>query len=88
MMTGRRFGAEEARQVGLVTQVTGEGKHLEAAEKLATTVLGKSQPAVRELVRCRRSILAEHLQHARSVGGTFRWNESPDFQNAIREKAT
>jgi enoyl-CoA hydratase/carnithine racemase len=87
MMTGRRFGAEEARQVGLVTEVTGAGEHLAAAEKLATTLLGNSQPAVRELVRCRRSILAEHLQHARSVAGTFRWSESSDFQNAIREKA-
>jgi enoyl-CoA hydratase/carnithine racemase len=88
MMTGRRFGAEEARQVGLVTQMTADGEHLVAAERLAATLLGNSQPAVRELVRCRRSILAEQLQHARSVAGTFRWNESPDFQNAIRAKAT
>jgi enoyl-CoA hydratase/carnithine racemase len=88
MMTGRRFGAEEARQVGLVTQVTADNEHLASAARLAAALLGNSQPAVRELVRCRRSMLAEHLQHARSVAGTFRWNESSDFQNAIREKAT
>jgi enoyl-CoA hydratase/carnithine racemase len=88
MMTGRRFGAEEARHVGLVTEVTAPGEHLAGAEALARTLLTNSQPAVRELVRCRRSILAEQLQHARSVGGTFRWAESSDFQQAIRQKAT
>jgi enoyl-CoA hydratase/carnithine racemase len=88
MMTGRRFDAEEARRVGLVTEVTAAGGHLAAAEALARTLLGNSQAAVRELVRCRRSILAEHLQHARSVAGTFRWAESSDFQKAIRQKAT
>ncbi len=88
VMTGRRFGPEEAHRAGLVLAVTGENEHLAAAEQLAATLLGNSQAAVRELVRCRRSLLAEHLQHARSVGGTFRWNQSPDFQSAIREKAT
>jgi enoyl-CoA hydratase/carnithine racemase len=88
MMTGRRFGPDEAQQAGMVLTVTGEGGHLAAAEELAVTLLGNSQLAVRELVRCRRSFLAEHMQHARSVGGTFRWTQSADFQAAIRQKAT
>ena len=88
MMTGRKFGAEEARRVGLLTAVVGENGHLPAAEQLAATLLGNSQAAVRELVRCRRSIVAEHMQHTRSIGGTFRWDQSPDFQDAIRKKAT
>ena len=88
MMTGRRFGAEEAHRVGLLTAVTEDNAHLAAAEQLATTLLGNPQPAVRELVRCRRSIIAENLQHTRSIGGTFRWDQSADFQTAIHQKAT
>jgi enoyl-CoA hydratase/carnithine racemase len=88
MMTGRAFDAEEAHRAGLVTAVTEENGHLAGARHLASSLLANSQPAVRELVRCRRSFLAEQMQHARSVGGTFRWDLSPDFRRTIREKAT
>jgi enoyl-CoA hydratase/carnithine racemase len=88
MITGRRFDAEEANRAGLVTTVSAPNEHLVTAERLAATVLGNSQAAVRELVRCRRSVLAEHLQHARAIGGTFRWDQSPDFRSAIQQKAT
>src|SRR5436190_5700820 len=47
VLTGRRFGAEEARQMGLVNQVAAEGKWLEAALELARTVAGKPPIASR-----------------------------------------
>jgi enoyl-CoA hydratase/carnithine racemase len=87
MMTGRAFGSEEALRVGFVTSVTAEGGHIAGAEQLAASLLANSQVAVRELVRCRRSIVAENLLHARSIAGTFRWDLSKDFRSAIEAKA-
>ncbi|HLG67434.1 MAG TPA: enoyl-CoA hydratase/isomerase family protein, partial [Acidimicrobiales bacterium] len=87
-MTGRMFDAHEAQRAGLVLRVAGEGGHLQAADELAAALLENPQVAVRELVRCRRSLVAETLQHARSIGGAFRWDLSPDFERAIRARAT
>ncbi|KAA9153183.1 acetyl-CoA acetyltransferase [Amycolatopsis acidicola] len=47
ILTGRRIGAEEARDYGLVNRVTEEGKALEGARELAASILEGSPTSVR-----------------------------------------
>jgi enoyl-CoA hydratase/carnithine racemase len=84
--TGRMFTAEEAANARLITRLVPTGEHLRAARSFADELLKHPQGAIREMVRVRRSVLAEQLQHARSVGGTYRWDLSEGFQDAIRAK--
>jgi enoyl-CoA hydratase/carnithine racemase len=84
--TGRRITAGEAAAAGLITRLVPTGSHLTAARAFADEVLQHPQGALREMVRVRRSLLAEQLQHARSVSGTYRWDLTPGFQDAIRAK--
>jgi len=85
--TGRMFTAEEAYAARLITRLVPAGRHLTAARAFADELLQHPQGALREMVRVRRSILAEQLQHARSVAGTYRWDLSPGFRDAIEAKA-
>lgn len=47
VLTGRRFGAEEARELGLVNKVVPDGKWLEAAMELAHEIAAKPPIASR-----------------------------------------
>jgi enoyl-CoA hydratase len=47
ILTGRHIGAEEARQIGLVTKVVPAGSLMDEARALATTLAGKPPVAVR-----------------------------------------
>jgi len=47
ILTGRRIGAEEARQLGVVNRVAPEGQALAAARKLAAEILEGSPTSVR-----------------------------------------
>lgn len=86
MMTGRIFSAEEAASAGLVTRLVSPGNTLVEAEEFARALLANPQGAVRELVRLRRSVIAEALQHAMSVGGTYHWARSAEASTRIAEK--
>jgi enoyl-CoA hydratase/carnithine racemase len=85
-MTGRFFNADEAWEAGMVTRLVDDGDHLSSATELAQQILANPQGAVREMVRMRRSILAEESQHIRSIAGTFRWAESADSKARIEAK--
>jgi enoyl-CoA hydratase/carnithine racemase len=87
VFTGRMFTAREAYEARLITRLVPAGSHLDAARVLADELLQHPQGAIREMVRVRRSVLAEQLQHARSIAGTYRWDLSSGFQEAIRAKA-
>lgn len=86
MMTGRFFTGEEAAGAGLITRLVDSGEHLHASEEFAKLLLANPQGAVRELVRLRRSMLAETLQHATSVGGTYHWARNADAAKRIAAK--
>lgn len=86
MMTGRFFTAEEADRAGVITRLVDDGHHLAAATEFASSLLANPQGAVRELVRLRRSLLAETLQHATSVGGTYHWARSEEAAERIAKK--
>jgi enoyl-CoA hydratase/carnithine racemase len=84
--TGRMFTATEASDARLITRLVPTGEHLRAARAFADQLLQHPQGAIREMVRARRSVLAEQLQHARGIAGTYRWDLSEGFHDAIRAK--
>ena len=86
LMTGRFFTAEEADKTGMITRLVEVGEHLPAAEEFAKLLLANPQGAVRELVRLRRSNIAEAIQHAISVGGTYHWATDSESQDRIASK--
>jgi enoyl-CoA hydratase/carnithine racemase len=88
VLTGRFFSASEAFGAGLITKVTAAGQHLEEATALARQVMAHPQAALRETVRYRRAVLAERLQHAAIVAGSFKWNMTDGFKDAIRARAS
>jgi enoyl-CoA hydratase/carnithine racemase len=85
-MTGRMFGAEEAWEAGFVTRLVDEGQHVAAAEELARQIMENPQPAVRELVRVRRCLLAESNARFASMSGSFRWTGSSEARDAIASR--
>jgi enoyl-CoA hydratase/carnithine racemase len=84
--TGRMFTAKEAWDARLLTRLVATGEHLGAARAFADQLLQHPQGAIREMVRVRRSVLAEQLQHARAIAGTFRWDLTDGFRDAIQAK--
>jgi enoyl-CoA hydratase/carnithine racemase len=87
-MTGRFFTAEELNKSGALTKLVENGEHLSASEELARQILQHPQGAVRELVRYRRALVAESLQHSKSIAGTFGWVHSSDSADRIAAKLT
>jgi enoyl-CoA hydratase/carnithine racemase len=85
-MTGRLFSADEAWQAGMLTRVVEDGDHLTSAVELARQILANPQGAVREVVRVRRTLLAEQSRHIRSIAGEFNWAESADSKDRIEAK--
>jgi enoyl-CoA hydratase/carnithine racemase len=85
-MTGRFFTAEELDKAGVLARLVDDGEHLTASEELARQILQHPQGAIRELVRYRRALAAESLQHSRSIAGTFDWVHSADSSERIASK--
>ncbi len=84
--TGRMFTAREAWDARLLTRLVPTGSHLSAAVSFAEELLQHPQGAIREMVRVRRAVLAEQMQHVRGIAGTFRWDLTDGFRDAIQAK--
>jgi len=71
VLTGRRFGAEEALRMGLVNQLTGKGEWLQRAIELAGVVARRPPIAVRlakqAVLAADQSSLAAGLEHERRL---------------------
>jgi enoyl-CoA hydratase/carnithine racemase len=85
--TGRMFSAEEAQSAGLLTKLVKEGEHLSEAELLAQQLLENPQGSLRELIRLRRSVLAEDLLRARHIVGIYRFDLTPEYRQVVEAKA-
>jgi enoyl-CoA hydratase/carnithine racemase len=90
MLTGDEWGAEEARRMGLVQEVTQLGKQLDVALELATKVAAAAPLGVRAvLASSRQALTGEEAAALAAVQGTFRnLQQSEDyreFQRALRE---
>jgi enoyl-CoA hydratase/carnithine racemase len=85
-MTGRFFDAHEAWQAGMVTRLVEDGEHLAGAVELAQHILANPKGAVREMVRTRRTLVAEQSQHIRRIGGTYNWVQDADSKERIAAK--
>lgn len=86
VFSGRMFSGEEAYRMGVVTRSVPSGTQLDAARELSATLLAYPQAGLRELVRLRRSALAEVQQHSSGIQGVFRWNDDPAFGAAVSKK--
>ena len=82
-MTGRRFGAVEAWEAGIVTRLVDEGEHVEAAEQLARQILENPQWAVRQNVRIRRLLVAEDAARHLALADRFNWATDRDARDAV-----
>jgi enoyl-CoA hydratase/carnithine racemase len=85
-MTGRRFSAAEAHAAGMVTVLAPPGEHLSAAESLARQVLRVPPLAMRSTIRARRSMLAQEMARASEAAGSFRWEETEDYREAVEAR--
>ena len=63
ILTGRRVGAEEGKQLGFINAIAAEGKALEKARELAATIMEGSPTSVRLSLR----LLNESAQHAADI---------------------
>jgi enoyl-CoA hydratase len=90
MLTGDTWGAEEARRMGLVQEVTPPGKQLDVAIELAKKVAAAAPLGVRAtLASSRQALAAEETTALAAVQPTFsRLQQTEDFkesQRALRE---
>jgi enoyl-CoA hydratase/carnithine racemase len=71
VLTGRRFGAQEAQQLGLVSEVTAESEWLERALELAHRVARRPPIAARlakqAVLAAEETGLAAGLEHERRL---------------------
>ncbi|OAT66288.1 enoyl-CoA hydratase [Mycobacteroides immunogenum] len=82
-LTGDYLSAEDALRAGLVTEVVAHDDLLPAAKRLAATIAGNNQPAVRELLASYRRIESELIGDGLQVAldDAHRWID----QNSIAE---
>lgn len=90
MLTGDEWGAEEARRMGLVLEVTTPGKQLDRAVELAKKIAAAAPLGVRAtLASSHQALAAEEATALAAVQTTFgRLRQSEDFkefQRALRE---
>jgi enoyl-CoA hydratase len=90
MLTGDTWGAEEARRMGLVQEVTLPGKQLDVAIELAKKVAAAAPLGVRAtLASSRQALAAQETTALAAVQPTFsRLQQTEDFkefQRALRE---
>lgn len=90
MLTGDTWGAEEARRMGLVQEVTRPGRQLDVAVALAKKIAGAAPLGVRAtLASARQALAGEETTALAAVQPTFqRLQQSEDykeFQRALGE---
>jgi len=90
MLTGDSWGAEEARRMGLVQEVTQPGKQLDVAVELSKKIAAVAPLGVRAtLASSRQALAAEETTALAAVQPTFtRLQQTEDFrefQRALRE---
>jgi enoyl-CoA hydratase len=93
MLTGDTWGAEDARRMGLVQEVTQPGKQLDVAVELAKKVAAVAPLGVRAtLASSHQALAAEETTALAAVQPTFgRLQQTEDFkefQRALREGRT
>jgi methylglutaconyl-CoA hydratase len=64
LLTGRTFGAEEARQIGLVNQIVEPQKLMETARGLATSILDSSPTSISRTKRLITDTVAAEIDRA------------------------
>ena len=83
-LTGRVFGAAEARELGLIHEIASD---LEArAMEVANTLAESSPTAIRSGLRCLQEVRSKHFSLAGEISQRVRREvfESADFQEGIR----
>jgi len=93
MLTGDTWGAEDARRMGLVQEVTQPGKQLDVALELAKKVAAAAPLGVRAtLASSRQALAAEETTALAAVQPTFthlqQTEDFKEFQRALREGRT
>jgi methylglutaconyl-CoA hydratase len=76
-LTGRRFGATEAKDAKLVREIAPKDV-LTSATALAKAFVSQPRAATRATVRLRRTLLAANITQVRGVLGSFIWEDSED----------
>jgi enoyl-CoA hydratase len=90
MLTGDTWGAEEARRMGLVQEVTPPGKQLDVAFEIAKKVAGVAPLGARAtLASAHQALAAEETTALAAVQPTFtnlqKTEDFKEFQRAVRE---
>ena len=83
-ITGRFFTGEEAFKAGVVDRLAPEGKHLEVARELATTINKNPPLAVRACIMQRRWELVDRKAQALRYASLNKLYLSEDFAEATR----
>ncbi|WP_078315751.1 enoyl-CoA hydratase [Mycobacterium sp. D16Q16] len=87
-LTGDYLSAEDALRAGLVTEVVAHEELLPAAKRLAATIAGNNQPAVRELLASYRRIESELVGNGLQVAldDAHRWIEQNSIAEGVEER--
>ncbi|WP_078285387.1 enoyl-CoA hydratase [Mycobacteroides chelonae] len=87
-LTGDYLSAEDALRAGLVTEVVAHEDLLPAAKRLAATIAGNNQPAVRELLASYRRIESELVGNGLQVAldDAHRWIEQNSIAEGVEER--
>jgi enoyl-CoA hydratase len=90
MLTGDEWGAEEARRLGLVQEVTAVGGQLERAIELATKISAAAPLGVRATLTSSRQALAGEEATALAAlqvefGRILQSDDAKEFRRALQE---
>ena len=83
-LTGRMFGAEEARQAGLFNAVAPAGEALQAAMAMAASIASNPPLSVRETTRIRRWHFSKLVREIAFETGHLKLHLTQDFKEAVR----
>ena len=91
MLTGDEWGAEEARRLGLVQEITPPGKQLDRAIELATKIAAAAPLGVRATLASSRQALAAEEATALAAlqvdfGRILQSEDAKEFLRALQEK--
>jgi enoyl-CoA hydratase len=91
MLTGDEWGAEEARRLGLVQEITPPGKQLDGAIELATRIAAAAPLGVRATLASSRQALAAEEATALAAlqvdfGRILQSEDAKEFLRALQEK--
>ncbi|CPW41352.1 Probable enoyl-CoA hydratase [Mycobacteroides abscessus] len=89
-LTGDYLSAEDALRAGLVTEVVAHDELLPAAKRLAATIAGNNQPAVRELLASYRRIESELVGNGLQVAldDAHRWIDQNSIAEGVEARRT